>query len=376
MIFTESRLSNLKQKLNAKMLYGVKCAHELDGIPYSVMNGKWSQREVTWWTNGFWAAEMWQMFQMCGSEIFHDEAVRAENLMDAALRDTPNLHHDVGFMWLIQSGVHYALDGNQDSYDRTYLAANLLAGRYNPNGFIRAWNEDKFGWAIIDCMMNLNLLYWASRMTNDPRYRLIAMRHADSTMRYFIREDGSSNHIVVFNPETGEYIDNPAGQGVRSGSSWSRGQAWALYGFALAYRSTGKSEYLVTSKKVADYFISQIKDDPIPKCDFCQPDDELLYDDAAGAIAASGLIELSEHLSEDDNKAVYWNAAVRILDALDERDADYSYASPAILTKCTGSYLDDHHVAMNYADYFYIEALHKLMGNRMCFWAPDVKPQN
>lgn len=373
MEFTEKRLSELKEKLTRKMLYGVKCAREINGIPYSVKDGKWTCGGLNWWTNGFWAAENWQMYLMTGNEEFRTEAIRAEEMMDPALRDTPNLHHDVGFMWLIQSGVRYALEGNKDSYDRTFLAANLLAGRYNPNGFIRAWNMDRYGWAIIDTMMNLNILYWASRVTKDPRYKLIAMNHADTAIKYFIRENGSSNHIVIFDPETGAYLDNPAGQGIQSGSSWSRGQSWALYGFALAYRSTGKKEYLETSKKVADYFISCIKDDPVPKCDFCQPADEPLYDDAAGAIAASGLIELSEHLPESE-KATYMDAALRILDAMDKRDADYSEASPAILTKCTCAYHhEDHHIAMDYGDYFYIEALHKLMGNKMNFWAPDVK---
>ena len=371
MEFTEERLNHLKDKLIRKMIYGIECAKETNGIPYSVKDGKWTCKEISWWTNGFWAAEMWQMFLMSGDKRFREEAIRAEELMDDALRDTPNLHHDVGFMWLIQSGVRYALEGNKDSFDRTFLAANLLAGRYNPNGFIRAWNEDRYGWSIIDTMMNLNLLYWASRVTKDPRYQLIAMRHADTAMKYFVREDGSCNHIVIFDPETGAYLDNPAGQGIASGSSWSRGQSWALHGFALAYRSTGKKEYLETSKKVADYFISQLKDDPVPKCDFRQPKDEPLYDDAAGAIAASGLIELAEHLGDEGK--IYKDAALRILDAMDSRDADYSETSPAILTKCTGSYhANDHHIAMNYADYFYIEAISKLMGSKMNFWAPDI----
>ena len=371
MEFTQERLENLKEKLIAKMRYGVKCAQDLDGIPYSVRDGKWTHKHKTWWTNGFWGAEMWQMYLMSGDGFFRDEAIRAEEWMDAALNDPQNLHHDVGFMWLIQSGVRYALEKNADSYDRMFRASHLLAARYNPNGFIRAWNHDGNGWAIIDTMMNLSLLYWASRAYDDPRFKLMAMRHADTAMKYFVREDGSCNHIVVFDAETGEYLDNPRGQGIASGSSWSRGQAWALHGFALSYRNTGRKEYLETSKKVADYFISCIKDDPVPKCDFRQPADEKLYDDAAGAIAASGLIELAGHLGEKEGKP-YMDAALRILDAMDSRDADYTEAAPAILTKCTGSYhADDHHIAMNYADYFYIEAINKLLGSKLIFWAPD-----
>lgn len=372
MEFSKKHLVEIKDKLINKMSFSIQCAKALDGIPYSVKDGKWTCKEISWWANGFWAGEMWQMYLISGYEDFRNEALRAEKMMDAALSDTMKLHHDVGFMWLIQSGVHYAIEGNEDSFKRTFDAANILAGRFNPNGFIRAWNGDRYGWSIIDTMMNLNLLFWASRVTKDPRYKLIAMSHADTAMKYFVREDGSCNHIVIFDPETGAYLDNPAGQGFASGSSWSRGQSWALYGFVLAYMSTGKKEYLDTSRKVADYFISQLKDDAVPKCDFCQPDDELLYDDAAGAIAVSGLIELSKNLPEEEGK-VYWNEALRIFNAMDARDADYSESSPAILTKCTGSYhANDHHIAMNYADYFYIEAIGKLLGEKLNFWAPDI----
>ena len=259
-------LKETEQKLDRKMRYAAGKAREVSWMPYTTENGQWKETRIGWWTNGFWPASMWQMYRMTGEELYREEALRTEQMLDGALRDFKNLSHDVGFMWLIQSGVRYALEKNPDSFDRTLFAAEMLAARFNPSGFIRAWNgEGREGWAIVDCMMNLPLLYWASEETGDPRFRLIAMAHADTTIRHFVRPDGSCNHIVIFDPETGAFLDNPGGQGYESGSSWSRGQSWALYGFVLSYLHTGKQEYLNTAKRIANYFISQITDHRIQK---------------------------------------------------------------------------------------------------------------
>ena len=359
------------QKLKRKMPLGLKKAENLDFIPYTVENNEWEAAKfdgISWWTNGFWPAEMWAMYRLTNDTMYKEEAIRAENMMDDAFRDFDRLHHDVGFMWLISSGADFKMTGNDISRKRTLLAANLLAGRFNPVGFIRAWNHDHIGWTIIDCMMNLNLLYWASEYTKDPRFSKIAMAHADTVMKHFFREDGSCHHIVSFDPETLDVIEYPRGQGYASGSSWSRGQSWALYGFALSYRHTGKLEYLDTARRSAAYFIKQTREDWIPRCDFCQPENEDLKDSAAGAIAASGLLELAR-LTEGDEAQTYFDAALHMLKALDEHCSDWSDAYPAILNKCTGSYHNtDHHIAMNYADFFFIEAILKLNGDTFLFW--------
>lgn len=365
----------VKAKVEKKMRYGAEKAAQVDFIPYSTQNGEWKKTDIRWWTNGFWGAEMWQMYEMTKDSFYRDAAVRAEEMMDAALKDFKALHHDVGFMWLIQSGVRYATEHNQDSFDRTFFCGNMLAGRFNPNGFIRAWNGDKNqGWAIIDCMMNLTLLYWASRQSGDPRFKLIAMRHADTAMKHFVRADGSCNHIVSFDPLTGEYLDNPGGQGIASGSSWSRGQAWALYGFTLSYMMTGKQEYLDTAVKVANYFIACTQATGwIPACDFRAPKTPEVWDNAAGAIAACGLMELADLLPETQQDT-YRSAACNLMVAMEATCADWTEAQPAILTKCTAAYGHDEHITMNYADYYFIEALNKVLGNTdVFFWAPDVK---
>ena len=365
-------LEDVAKKLDDKMRYGVKKAREVGYIPYTTKNGQWDEINIDWWTNGFWPAEMWQMFLLTHDPFYRDEALRAEEMLDEALHHFKELSHDVGFQWLIQSGVRYALEKNRDSFDRTLLAANTLAGRFNPNGFIRAWNgEDHVGWAIVDCMMNLPLLYWATEQTKDPRYKLIAMKHADTTMEKFVRPDGSCHHIVVFNAETGEVLDHPFGQGIATGSSWSRGQAWALYGFTLSYLHTGKQEYLDTAKRVAHYFIANVADDWIPKCDFRQPKNPDIRDNAAGGIAACGLMELSKLVPEDE-AMMYYEAGCNLLIAEVEYCANWEHNDPAILTKCTGAYhnIPTRHITMNYGDYYLIEAVNKLRGESLLFWKP------
>ena len=366
-------LEDVAARLHTKMTYAVGKAREVDYIPYSTENGQWKPVHIHWWTNGFWPATMWQMYLAAKDDLFRDEAIRTEKMLDVNLEDFEGLSHDVGFMWLIQSGVRYALEGNKDSYARTMRAAQHLACRYNPNGFIRAWNgEGREGWAIVDCMMNLPLLYWASEVSGDPRFRLIAMKHADTAMDVFVRPDGSCNHIIIFDAETGEVLDNPGGQGYESGSSWSRGQAWALYGFTLSYLHTGKQEYLDTAKRVANYFISQITDDYIPRCDFRQPAEPVLKDDTAGAVAAAGLLVLAQQLPELE-AVTYYDVAVKMLRAMEREDINWELNDPALLQRCTAAYHDIpcRHITMNYADYYFVEAIHMLRGQKMLFWYPN-----
>lgn len=282
-------IESVFRKLRAKMPYAIEKAWQLHGLPYTVENGEWKPGPmdgICWWTNGFWAAQMWQMYQMTGEALYLAEANRAEVLLDEALAEFMHLHHDVGFMWRLSAAVNYDLTGNEESRVRALHAANLLAGRFNPLGFIRAWNGECTGWAIIDCMMNLSLLYWAWKQTDDPRFLKIANAHADTTMAHFVRPDGSCEHIVVFDPDTMAVLDKPGGQGNAPGSSWSRGQGWALYGFTIAYLHTGNPAYLSTAKRVAHYFLACVDGDCIPNADFRAPADPIIKDNIAGALAA------------------------------------------------------------------------------------------
>ena len=359
------------KKIEKKMPYSRGKAEGLNMIPYTTKDGEWvNPNGIGWWTNGFWPAAMWQMYLQTGDEAYKTEAECAEAMLDEALENIDRLHHDVGFMWLLSSGVNYRLTGNDVSRRRTLWAAIVLAGRFNPLGFLRAWNgQERTGWAIIDCMMNLALLYWATGETGDPRFRKIAEIHADTTLKYFVRPDGSCNHIVQFDPETMEVMGIPAGQGFAPGSSWSRGQAWALYGFTLSWLHTKKPEYLEAAKRIAHYFIANVCDDWVPRCDFRQPAHPDIKDNAAGGIAACALLELYQILP-DAERDVYGEAAVKLLKAAEETCADWGEGDPAILQKCTSAYHseDGIHMTMNYGDYFFLEAVGKLRKDTMLFW--------
>jgi len=340
----------------------------------SDLNQSWKIDDgLNWWTNGFFAGILWQLYQAEKEERYAQIARLSEEKLDACFSSYYGLHHDVGFMWIPTAVADYRLTGNQESRKRALLAANLLAGRFNPVGnYIRAWNdldksaESNKGWAIIDCMFNIPLLYWASKEIHDPRYRHIAMRHADTAMTYFIRENGSVRHIIEFDADTGEYLCSHGGQGYGHGSSWSRGQAWALYGFTISYLHTGKEEYLETAKRVADYFQSRLTESYLVPIDFDQPKEPSLEDSTAAAIAACGYLELAALMEKNKQGENYFQIGIKLFETLTEKRCDFSKETDGLVLKCSGSYhgLHDREVNFIYADYFYVEALLKLIGKR------------
>ena len=355
-----------------------------DKIPSTTIGGVHDNKRIgdyqeydglQWWTNGFWAGMLWLMYNETGNEKYALVARQNEAWLDACFDNFYGLHHDVGFMWLPSAVADYRLTGHPDARRRGLHAAGLLAGRFNPVGrFIRAWDDqpagkdDTRGWAIIDCMFNIPLLYWASEETGDPRFRHIAMMHADTVVENFIRPDGSSEHIVEFDPESGGKVRAYGGQGYADGSAWTRGQTWAMYGFVMSYIHTGERRYLDTAKRVARYFLSHIPESGLIPVDFQQPAEPALEDSTAAAIAAAGFVELAKHM-EGAEQAMYQQAGLKLLKVLDEKRCDYSDRQDNFLTHCTGAYHDTyHHVALIYADYYYLEALFKLKGNDVFFW--------
>lgn len=358
-----------KNKIPATTVNGVHDDRSDTSVSWTIDNG------IAWWTNGFFGGICWQLYHQTGETRYADIARNSEKKLDQCFEDYYGLHHDVGFMWLPTAVADYRLTGNEESRKRGLHAANILAGRFNPAGqFIRAWNdfpgwgEHNTGWAIIDCLLNIPLLYWATDETGDPRFKQIAMMHADTVRKNFIREDGSSNHIVEFDPETGVLVRTHGGQGVENGSSWTRGQSWAVYGFIISYLHTGKKEYLETSKRVADYFIEHIPEDGLIPVDFCQPKEPWWMDDTAAAITASGLIDLAKNVDEKES-AKYWNAAMKMLKAMTEKHCDWSENTDGILTHCSSAYhAKEHHISLVYADYYLLEAVLKLSGNDFFLW--------
>lgn len=357
-----------------------------DKIPYLTINGEHDDRSdlsknwpadngLNWWTNGFWGGILWMLYHAEGKERFAQIARISEEKMDACFESYYGLHHDVGFMWRPTAAADYDLTKNVDSRKRALHAANLLAGRFNPAGkYIRAWNDipnsndDTRGWVIIDCMLNLSLLYWASEETQDSRFKHIAMLHADTVQKYFVRPDGSVKHIVEFDPETGEFVRSYAGQGYSEDSSWTRGQGWGVYGFMISYIHTGKKEYLDTAKRIAHYIIANIPEDGIIPVDFCQPKEPAWEDSCGACVIANGLIEVAKNVPEPE-KPMYISAAVKLLKAIDQTRSDWGKDCDSIVQNCSAAYHNpEHHFTMVYADFYFIEAILKLREGDYFMW--------
>lgn len=342
-------------------------------FPYTVnATGEWrpkgEENSIFNWTNGYWPGMMWLMYIKTGEEQYRTYAEECEEKLDEALNVFSGLHHDVGFMWSLTSVANYKITGDKRARMRALHAATILAGRFNPMAkFIRAWNWSSApkGWAIVDSMMNIPILEWAAKDSSepDPRFSHVARLHADTIMRAFVRPDGSVNHIVDFDTTTGEALATPGGQGYASGSSWSRGQSWALYGFVAAYLNSGKQEYLDAAKKVAHYFMANVKPGELPLLDFRAPREPVYYDASAAAIAACGLIEIAGVVDEMEADT-YYDAAIAYLKVLD-KNCNYNEDELVLLQNNSGSYHEKGSIHNPYifGDYYLLEALMKLYGN-------------
>ncbi len=370
-------------KVNEKMLKVTVRSRDkvADGVDE---NGVHISKDPNAWTSGFWGALNYLLYEYTKNEEYLLTANNIEKKLDNALPNFDRLHHDVGFQWHILSSANYRITGDKNSRTRALFAASTLASRFvltENGGYIRAWNAP-WGknavddWTIIDCLMNLPLLYFASEEIGDDRFKRIAMAHADMALYDHLRDDGSIAHIVEHNRENGELVCTYGGQGIAVGSSWSRGQAWGLYGFALSYIHTGEEAYLNAAKQVANYFIANCCDDWLPRVDFRAPAEPVYYDSTAGAIAACGLIELAKRLPENEG-GMYMNAAINMLRAMYEKFMDFSENTDCMLNFGSVRYpvpgvLDEKragvHISIIYGDYFYTEALLKLLGSEFLPW--------
>ena len=327
-----------------------------------------------WWTNGFFGSMNLLLYEHTGNEEYLKTAKSSEKLLDLAMPKLDKLNHDVGFMWHILSGGLYKLTGDMNSRTRNLFMACHLSARYVYGGdYISAWPSSP-KYSIIDCMMNLPILYWASEEIGDDRFKRIAIAHADMTERQHIRDDGSVIHIVEHDRDTGETIKTHGGQGYEDGSSWSRGQSWALYGFIISYIHTKDERYLNAAKRVANYFIAACTDDWLPRIDFRAPAEPVYYDSTAAGCAACGLIELAKALPENEG-GMYMNGAVNILRAMTEKFSNFDPSNDTMILYGSGRYpvnctpeRASVHKYLVYADFYYTEAILKLLGSEFFVW--------
>lgn len=314
------------------------------------------------WTSGFFPGVLWYLYEYNKDNFWLKKARDFTTNIEKEKKNAGT--HDMGFKIYCSFGNGYRLTMDEDYKQVIIESAKTLISRFNPAvGAIRSWDHNTDKWdfpVIIDNMMNLELLFAATRLTGDSSYYKVAISHANTTLENHFREDFSSYHVIDYNPKTGAVENKHTHQGLSHASAWARGQAWGLYGYTMAYRETKDEKYLELAEEIANYVLNHPKmpDDLVPYWDFDDPKiPNAPRDASAAAVMASALYELSTY---SDNGKAYFNAADKMLKSLSEK-----YISPVgenkgfILLHSTGHHPKDNEidVPLIYADYYYLEAL-------------------
>lgn len=339
------------------------------GFPRTLENGEVKMVEVKDWTSGFFPGSLWYLYEATGNAKWRAAAEDYTARMAPAKFD--KTQHDLGFMLGASYGNGYRLTKNPAYRDALLAGATTLVTRFNPKvGSIQSWDLWKNStWAfpvIVDNMMNLELLTWSTQATKEPYYRQIAITHADTTLKHHFRPDHSSYHLVDYDPSSGAVRGKVTVQGNADASSWARGQAWGLYGYTMMYRETKKPEYLQQAHNIAGFFMNhpRLPSDKVPYWDFDDPAiPNAPRDSSAAAIVSSALLELARFSDKDMAKRYRAFAEAQLR----------SLASPDYLARPgeNGGFLLKHatghkpagkeiDVPLNYADYYFLEALLRL----------------
>ena len=343
--------------------------------PYSKLPRRIAKGDSNWnyvgiddWTSGFWPGTLWYAYENSKDESVKDAAGKYTEALTPVL-DAKEHDHDLGFMFYTSAGNGYRLT-KDPVYKQTILrASDSLALLFNPKvGTILSWPRmiKQMGWphnTIMDNMINLEMLFWAAKNGGGKRLYEIAEKHAETTMKNHFRPDWTSYHVAVYDDKTGRFIKGVTHQGYADNTMWARGQAWAIYGFTMSARETGRKDFLETAQKTADVYINKLPADRVPYWDFDDPKIPAAPKDAsAAAIVASGLLELST-LVKDRKKATYYRQeAEKMLVSLASDTYKSGHKNHAFLMHSTGHHPNgtEIDVSINYADYYYIEALTRL----------------
>jgi hypothetical protein len=363
----------VERGLNRAVEQSLAMAKELENqdgrLPKTIKNGTLETSDRSWWCSGFFPGELWYLYEYTGSPELKNYAKHFTELLDSVKYTTSN--HDVGFMLYCSYGNGYRLTGDTAYASVLLTGANSLSTRYNPTiKAIRSWDFTNGGkWqypVIIDNMMNLELLEWASKQSGDDRFSNIANTHAKTTMANHFRDDYSTYHVVSYDTITGQPHIKMTHQGFADSSAWARGQAWGLYGYTMMARETGDASYLEQAKHIADFLISHpnMPEDKVPYWDFNSPEiPNDVRDASAAAIMASALIELSE-LDNSSDSSKYLDFAEAQLRSLSSPEylAEPGDNCDFVLKHSTGNKPGNGEVdvPLSYADYYYVEALMRM----------------
>lgn len=355
-------------KLRGALDYGLAklkaVAPGITSFPEITRAEKWTYVADGGWIGGFWPGTLWLAHLDNGDTRFRALAEAANDRL--APRRLEPRDHDLGFLFYPSWVTAYRLTGDTKWRDGAVDAANTLIQRWNATGrFIRAWGRlgtpGNAGRVIIDTMMNLDLLAFATEQTGDRRFLDIAIAHARTTQTHFLRADGSTPHVFDFNPDTGAPIGPNTVQGYSPTSCWARGQAWGLYGFTTMYRRTGLREFRDTARKLADFALSAITPDHVPVWDYRSPlGANDIKDSSAGAIMACGLLDLAKVTGSDR----YRQRALKILDGLVSTClTTRSTRAEAIMARGTRNRPaeDGVEVSLPYGDYYLFEAILRVL---------------
>jgi len=329
------------------------------------------------WTSSFWTGMLWLAYEITGDEKYRKVAEIHLDSFKERIEEGKHIDtHDLGFLYSLSCVAAYKLTGNEDAKETALKAANHLIGRYKEKGeFIQAWgsiHDPKNYRLIIDCCMNLPLLYWASEVTGDMKYHEIAYKHLKTAMATVIREDASTYHTFYFDPDTGAPLKGVTHQGYSDDSCWSRGQAWGIYGLPLSYVYTKDKEIIEVYKKITNYFLNRLPEDYIPYWDLIFTSGDEPRDSSAATIAVCGMLEMDQWLDEKDPmKKIYSNAVQLILKSLMDNYTTKDMPESnglllhAVYGKPQGNGVDECNI---WGDYYYMEALVRLMKDWKRYW--------
>lgn len=323
------------------------------------------------WNQGFWTGMLWHAYELTGND---------DKYRNVALGQIPSYykrikeklgvnHHDMGFLYTPSCVAAWKLDKNKQAKAAAIMAADHLITRYHPAAkFIQAWgdvNDVNSFRLIIDCLLNIPLLYWASEVTGDPKYDEMAYNHFNTTADVILRPDASTHHTYYFDPATGKPLKGVTAQGFSNDSAWSRGQAWGIYGPMLTYMYKHNDKAMEMFRATTNYFLNHLPDDYIAYWDLCFTDGDEPRDSSAAAIALCGMIEGVKHMDDSDpDKRIYQNAIKHIMNSLIDnyltKDIPESNGLllHAVYSKPHNGGVDECNI---WGDYFYMEALHRLL---------------
>ncbi|MEO8822725.1 MAG: glucuronyl hydrolase [Ginsengibacter sp.] len=331
---------------------------------YEEKNNNFISKDIGWWCSGFYPGSLWYIYEQTKDEVIKKEAERSMALLEANQTNTGT--HDLGFMMYCSYGNAYRLTKNEKYKEIIFRSAQSLSTRYWPSiKSIQSWNSNKYFKCpvIIDNMMNLEMLDWVSDNGGDKKYKEIAINHSNTTMKNHYRPDYSSFHVVDYDLQTGKVIRKATWQGAADCSSWSRGQSWGLYGYALMYRFTKDKKYLDFARHIAHFILNNpnLPKDKIPFWDYDAPQIPYTERDAsAAAIMASALLELGQYTTGSEKQEFISNAE-KILESLSTENyrAKAGQNGGFLLMHSTGAkpLNSEVDVPLIYADYYFLEAL-------------------